>query len=317
MKTRVSNQSKMTASALVATLLICAVLGISVVGYLSLVTQENRLSMRSQAWNMAIAVVEAGIEEGLEHLNADYANLATYGWQLSGNTYTRSNSLPDGNSYAVAIDMSDPGNPSITSRAYIVSLGLAQHAPAVFFADIGGPSPSLSAVTRAVRVRCTRGSLFLAAMVAKHTIDMNGNGVQTDSFNSSDPRYSTNGQYDPAKALDNGDVASNDGIVSAIDAGNANIYGHAHTGPGGTVTLGPKGGIGPRLWQLFHNGVKDGWFSADANFSFPDTTYANLSGCLSVPSVRTAVVEQDPSTGAYVTNYYDHVLTDGSYSADT
>ncbi len=308
----------MAASALVATLLICAVLGVSVVGYLSLISQQNALSMRSQAWNMAIAVVEAGIEEGLEHLNADHADLATYGWELANGVYTRSNTLPDGNNYVVTIDVTtDPNHPSIVSRAYMTSLALAQSAPAVFFADIGSQPVSLPPVTRAVRVTCKKGSLFLAALVARGTVNLNGNGIITDSFDSSDPNYSTNGQYDPTKVKDAGDVASNEGIISAVDAGNANIYGRVHTGPGGTVALGPNGAIGSHAWQAGHTGVEPGWFFDDANFTFPDTTFPNLTGYLEVPSEKTAVVEQDPSTGDYVTNYYDHVLSDGNYVADS
>src|SRR6185369_14172819 len=112
----------------------------------------------------------------------------------------------------------------------------AQNAPTAFFAAVGtGQTTTSSNLTRAVLVTCSRKSLLLGAMVAKHKIDMNGNNILTDSFDSADPAKSTGGRYDVTKAGDFGDVASNDGIVNIVAAGNANIYGHVRTGPGGTA----------------------------------------------------------------------------------
>src|SRR5262249_53261522 len=51
------------------------------------------------------------------------------------------------------------------------------------------------------------------------------------------------GSYDSSKRKDNGDVASNGGITNTISVGNADIYGHANTGSGGTVSVGPSGFI--------------------------------------------------------------------------
>src|SRR2546422_6550719 len=39
--------------------------------------------------------------------------------------------------------------------------------------------------------------------------------------------YSTNGRYDPAKAKDEGDVATNSGLVNTINVGNADIKGRS------------------------------------------------------------------------------------------
>jgi hypothetical protein len=125
-------------------------------------------------------------------------------------------------------------------------------------------------VTRAVRVTANRGSLMLAPLVVKSFIDLNGNNILVDSYDSSNPAFSTNGQYDPAKAGDKGDVYSDLGVVNSIKVGNANIYGHAHTGPGGSVTSGPNGGVGEHAWQALNPGtVEPGWFTDDSNFTFP------------------------------------------------
>jgi hypothetical protein len=68
--------------------------------------------------------------------------------------------------------------------------------------------------------------------------------INTDSFDSGNPSYSTGRRYDPAKRKDNGDVASNLDILNSINIGSANIMGHVSTGPGGTVAIGPNGSVG-------------------------------------------------------------------------
>ena len=116
-------------------------------------------------------------------------------------------------------------------------------------------------------------------MVAKKTIDLNGNGILSDSFDSTLPALSTNGHYDPAKVGDKGDVASNDGIIGVVSVQNANIYGHVHTGPGGTATVGSQGAVGSHTWQKAGNkGLQPGWATEDSNFTFPDTTAPYPSG---------------------------------------
>src|SRR2546425_578198 len=208
MKTKL-NPSQNCASALLVTLFLITILAVSIAGYLAYANQQTRLGVRAQTWNMALAVSEAGVEEGLEQLNNNYANLSSDGWTGSGTTYSISRSLGNGNSYTVSIEYSNTTSPSITARAFVNPPSLAQNAPTVFFAATGADTSTSANVTRAVRCQTSRGSLFLAAMVARHKIDMNGNNVRTDSFDSGDPAKSNFGQYTPAKAGDYGDVASN------------------------------------------------------------------------------------------------------------
>src|SRR6185436_9113521 len=51
--------------------------------------------------------------------------------------------------------------------------------------------------------------LFNFALAAIDTIDLNGNNLLVDSFDSTDPLFSTYGQYDPLKRKDTAIVASN------------------------------------------------------------------------------------------------------------
>jgi hypothetical protein len=126
-------------------------------------------------------------------------------------------------------------------------------------------------ITRSVRVTTRTSGLFAKAMVARGQIDLSGNNVRTDSFDSADPNASTNGRYDGDKARDQGDVATNSGLVNSLSAGNANIWGRVATGPGGSVSLGPNGSIGSREWQTNgRRGIQPGYVTDDMNVSFSE-----------------------------------------------
>jgi hypothetical protein len=264
------NTPQTAGNALVVTLFMVSILAVSIAGYLSYTNQQTLLGFRAQAWNMAMAISEAGVEEGLQQLNNNWTNLATDGWTANGTVYSITRDLGSGNSYTVSIDYSNAFAPNITARGYSIPPSLAMNTPESLFA-VGGVNTTTETprVSRAIRVQTSKAGLFLASMVARHKIDMNGNDVLTDSFDSADPAKSTGGQYDATKAGDHGDVASNDGVTNTISAGNANIYGKAYVGPGGTMTLGPNGGVGEHSWQATHHGVEDGWFFNNANYTFP------------------------------------------------
>ena len=271
------------ASALMIVMILGGILCVFVLYYLALVQQQNTLSVRSQAWNIAIAVTEAGIEDAMQQLNSSNATpSASDGWAANGAVYTRTNTLPDGNWYSVTLDLTSTNIPVITSRAFIVLPLLAAAPSEPFYAAIGAPSSSTAFVSRAVRVTCGKNpsSLFTAAMVSKHAIDLKGNGVLADSYDSSDPAKSTNGKYDPSKYVgDRGDVATCDSLTVGVQ--NANIYGYLHTGPSGGYSMGPQGGVGTHAWQNANGGgLQSGYFLQDANFTFPDTTIPNTTGYL-------------------------------------
>src|SRR5690349_13616988 len=168
MKTKIFKRMKQAASALLTALVICSIFSLFAVYYLSLIEQQNLLNTRSQTWNMAIAITEAGIEEGLEYLNENTVSLGTAPWSYIGNnTYYRSNTLPDGNSYTVFITNS--ANPSVVSRAYMQGnpgMSMAQSFSAGFFAA-GGVGSAPTTLTRAVQVNCARNSMFLVPLVAR------------------------------------------------------------------------------------------------------------------------------------------------------
>jgi hypothetical protein len=282
MKVRLFSKFKQMASTLVITMVIGGILCMFVVYYLSLIEQQNKLGARSQCWNLAIAIAEAGIEEAMEEINLNFLPVASDGWTPNGTVYTHSRTFADQNSYTVSINLSNLLQPVIVSRAYVVTPTYAQAAPSTFFASIGG-NQTVVPITRAVRVTCSQGNLFTAAMVSKHSITLNGNGVSADSYDSSDPSKSTDGRYDPWKyAGDRGDVATDDSLI--VGVGNANIYGHLHTGATGGYSMGPNGAVGTHAWQATHTGMEQGYFAQDANFTFPTTDLPNTANYLTPKS---------------------------------
>jgi hypothetical protein len=53
--------------------------------------------------------------------------------------------------------------------------------------------------------------------------------------------------------------------------GNADIYGHVSTGPGGSVSVGNNGAVGDEAWHTGgYTGIQPGYSSDDMNVDFPD-----------------------------------------------
>ena len=228
-------------SVLVVTLVIATLLGITIGSYLIMVGAQNRSVARSQAWNTALTISEAGVEEALAQLNPGPAistiDRNANGWgPASGGIYGPRASTMRAGSYSVVY--SDDKYPIIYSTGYVTV-------------------PAISAtLSRVLRITTTNVPLFTLAIAAKNGIDLQGNGVATDSFNSADPKFSTNGQYDPAKASTNGDIAT---FIGAVNVGNADVHGDVFLGPTATDTISK-------------NGIVTGSVQNDFNFDFGDVT---------------------------------------------
>lgn len=269
-------------SALLVVLITTGIIGMALASYLALISQQNLSVMRSQSWNSAMPLLEAGVEEALTHVNVNaITNLGVDNWALSGNTYVRKRTMDPGY-YAVAISNVNP--PIVYASGYVRSPTSTNYLP-----------------PRVVMVRTLRDAMFGRGMVAKGTIDMSGNNVKSDSFDSKDPAYSTNGRYDANKTKDNGDVATNSGLINSLSVGNANIFGHASTGPGGSISVGSNGGVGSRAWQAAGNhGIQPGWSSDDMNAAFPDVKVPFSGG-------------SSPSGGNVGGTNYEYILGTGNY----
>jgi hypothetical protein len=206
------------------TLFIATMLGIFLFYYLHLVSTQNNLVARSQAWNTSLTLAEAGVEEALAQLNpgapAPVIDRTANGWgAVSGGRYGPMTRALTAGSYSVLY--TDDKYPIIYSTGYVAVAVLGV------------------TLSRTVQVMTTNMALFPAPMSARYNIDMNGNGIYTDSFNPLDPKLSTNGRYDSAKASTNGTIASFGGIVNV---GNANINGKLLLGPSASSVTPKSGG---------------------------------------------------------------------------
>jgi hypothetical protein len=244
-------------SVIVVVMIMVVVIGVTLGSYLNLVSHQNVSVMRSMAWNHAVAVAEAGIEEAMAHLNYNTTNRTRDGWTLIG-TNVVSEKMFGTNKYKVYVQATNlhPTNdrPSIIAEGWVVNPKTGQLLPR----------------PRVVRVTTTNDALFAKGLVAKGQIDLGGNNIRTDSYDSTIPAYNTGGRYDITKFRDNGDVATNGRL---INVGNAEIYGHASTGPGGIVDLGALGTVGSTAWHSNPANTGEsqpGWTSDDMNVQFPD-----------------------------------------------
>ncbi len=233
-----SRQSQQ-ATILMVALFIAALLGVFLFSYLFLARGQKMNVTRSQAWNAALTVAEAGVEEALAQLNPGAPeptiDKAANGWgPLSGGVYGPISRNLSAGTYSVIYN--DDAFPTIYATGYVAV-------------------PSLPAtLSRTLRVATTNAPFFRAAMAAINNINFNGNGVYTDSFDSGNTNFSTNGRYDPLKASTNGDVASVSGIVNV---GNGNVNGEVLLGPTGSDSISKNGVVTGGIYNDFNVNFED------------------------------------------------------------
>jgi len=283
MKTNLRKLRSEQGSILFVVLVATAIVGAALASYLHLVSTQNYSVARSQAWNRTIPILEAGIEEAMAQINHNpsAASLVANGWVLSGTNYVKK--VPIGDEYFVA-------KIALLAFPIIESQGFAKV-----------PLSNTDFLARRVRVTTRRTSLYTKAMAADGMIDLLGNNVTSDSFDSSDPAASIGGLYDPSIRRANGDIATNGQLVNV---GNANIYGHVSTGPGGSSDVESNGSVGDLAWHAAGNtGIQSGYSADDMNVEFP-------------PVIAPYTVGLPPSNGSYLGTNYAYVLSgvDTQYS---
>jgi len=269
-------------NALVAALVIGAVVGISLLAYLTWASVQNQLIMRSQAWNGALPLAEAGLEEAMTHISkVGTNNRAQDSWVLQNGHYTKTRTMGDG---YYLVQIATHQNPTILAEGFVKA-----------------PLQKNHYISRKVRITTTNDPIYFGGMVSDQHIDLHGNNVYVDSYDSEDPNHSTGGLYDAAKRKDNGTVATNLGITNSINLGNANVFGKTLTGPGGTVEVGPSGAVGSIAWQDAGNiGLQPGWTRDDFNTALD----------LIPPFPSGGLV---PAGGKVGTTKYDYILGDGNW----
>lgn len=329
MKLRIVPSSNLTGNALLVTMIFIIVLTLTIGGYMSYVMQQARFGSRSQAWNMALAVSEAGIEEGLQHLNADAIadsnDLQADGWQALGNLqYTVSRNLNSGSfpaNYSVTINFANSNEPIITAIAYVTPPAAARKSSPFFYATTtvnNNVSTGNTAIGRGVVISCIKPPFFNAALVAKGSVDMNGNNLTVDSFDSGVAGDNVGGQWNSSVSGDEGIVASMGGITnSSVSIGNANVYGDLYSGVNEATNVGANGFVGTHAWVAAGGtGFEPGREFNDANFTFPDTSFPYGAGGGLTPTSNTVLVATGTNTSAF-TNFNSASLPSGLTNGQT
>src|ERR1043165_614817 len=127
MKILHSKNQGLRGNTLFIVLIVTGLVGFTLAAYLTLLRSQNYSTVRSQAWNATIPVIEAGVEDAFSQLNAHGStNLACDGWTVTaGGVYYPSTvkRTVGENYYIITITNFNPGTlnnfPIIESRGYV------------------------------------------------------------------------------------------------------------------------------------------------------------------------------------------------------
>jgi hypothetical protein len=247
----------------------CTILATLVGSYFCMIETQNRSVARSQTWNQAMTVAEAGVEEALALMNSGVqsTNFNVFPWTGAGGGVFQNNtniaSCKFGNSYyqVFITNVFAGANPVILSRGYVPG-------------PIGSPT-----LLRTVLVGTKPRPTFpvQGPMIVEVSYNANGFNVGTDSFNS------TNGSYSSQIPGTNGDIVSLTTNANSVIIGNGKIQGSVRTPPGGiqgvTATVGSNGSVGDSAWiSGGSTGFESGHFRDDFTLAdFPDATLPNVT----------------------------------------
>lgn len=300
---------------LLVTLVVTGLAGLALITYLGLVSQQTKVTARSQTYQSCLTVAEAGIEDALAHLNKNglgNPDMAAGEWKKVNGIYTVTRDLGDGY-YKVSIQTG--ARPIITSTGYLpaplafasASTGAATGNGGGKGGGNGGAKADTIYLSRTIKVQCRAVGRFTKAIVARSEVQLNGKNVKVDSFDSYNTNLSTMGTngygtYNSNKFSANGDVAVIDGFKDTLEIKDAQIWGKVATGPDGNLKTNKSISVGDAAWHAAGTkGVQDGWATDDASFSMPSVTAPFTTGI--------------PPIGGFIgTNYYDYILTSGDWA---
>ncbi len=275
-------------SLLIVAMILCAVIGISLVSYMQLGRSSLTVSNRALYNNAAINLAENGLEEAMYAINQLVAD-ASYSWPSWTNNGTTSDSATWRSWTGYAFDQNSTGMvrvyvdnykgvvaPKIVARATI-TLGGATSAP----------------IEKWIEVTTRKTSKFANGLVARNSVTFEGSQANVDSWNS-DPDNNPGTApvvYDSTTRRDNGSVGSISVGVDAVLVKQADIWGWVSTGgTDPTTTVGTNGSIlgsgstyDPTTWTS--SSVDPNRVSTDFSASFdavtaPTKTYTDLGGAI-------------------------------------
>jgi len=269
------------------------IVAVILTSYLTLVEGINASVARSQSWNQAIPVAESGLEEALTQLYYAGTNsslLTSNAWTYGADgLYHKTRAFPNGSYFNASIQPAT--NPVIISTGSV---------PVMYRS--GSTTNYLS---RKVKVIAQPQAVTPGGVNAKGTITISGSGY-IDSFDSSNPTYSTGGLYVSSKRKANALALTDASASGAVSlAGSGLVYGSVTTGPGGTVTFSGVTAVGDIAWDGVHSGMESGHSANDANVQFNDVAAPFTYGSGTTPS---------SGSYSYGGTNYNYLLGSGNYN---
>jgi hypothetical protein len=312
MKIRFPQFKSAKASTLLATTLLAVIVAGTLASYLVVVKNEYTQVARSQSWNKTLMLSDAGVEEALAFINkyegtttelynwTNSASAAQDGWAVQGNVYFKTNTVDASLGYYVVYITNQNNAPTIsTVSAVYWNLYASAVQP---FVAAAGVSATPAPIVRQLLVQTKLDSLLPGSLVALSTINLKGNNIMVDSFNSRDPLHSdwqTNFTYqgsnygyypylDPIGKREANAVVATD--TNIINVGNAEVYGYVDTAPNGLASIKSNGSVGDTNWigpapsSPNNYGIQSGHARDDMNVIFPDVTLPSVSWTTLLPS---------------------------------
>lgn len=274
-------RSAQRGSLLIVAMILCAIIGVSIVSYINVGRAALQTSNRSLYNNGAMNLAENGLEEAMYSINKLVAD-STYSFTSNGWTAVGTSDMRRKWS-GTAFDQNATGE----VRVYIYNYdGTA--APVIVarsLVNVAGDT-NKTAVEKWVRVQLRKTSKFANGLVAKQTINFNGS-PQIDSWNSDPDNNSATAAvvYSAGTRNDAGSVGSISVGVNAVLVDNADIWGYVGTG-GSAPSVGATGTIGP--FGTAAGTTVASHVSTDFTTSFDDVSAPSTYSYTSVGAISTS-----------------------------
>jgi Tfp pilus assembly protein PilX len=269
MNTRRNTLHSQRGSLLIVSMIMSAIIGISIASYIRLGLQSQKISNRALYNNGAINLAENGMEEAMYSINQMVLDPA-YTW--SGWTPT---GVANEDARRIWTGYSFDQNATGVVRVYVEHYEGAVAPKIISRATVTLGGQTSAPIEKWIEVTLAKTSKFSNGLVAKRTINFSGTNASVNSWNSDPDGLPGTAAipYSTAVDDDNGSVGSIS-VTAAVTINNADIWGYVATG-GTPATIGPNGLIGP--FGTTAGNIAPGHSSTDFSASFdavsPPTTY--------------------------------------------
>ena len=163
-------------SLLIVAMILCAVIGISLVSYLKLGTATMQISNRALYNNAAMNLAENGLEETMYAINKQVLD-DTYAWPSWSNDGTTSSSSAWRKWTGYTFDQNTTG----IVRVYVYNYQGVAAPKAIARSTITLGGSTGATIEKWIEVDLSKTSKFANGLVAKQTITFNGNNATVDS----------------------------------------------------------------------------------------------------------------------------------------